>query len=149
MTPLGFAYVYGFWVTLLALCAIAAVRGQWLERAVAFAYLGASLATTASVGTSVYPVEYGVLAVDVALAAFLAAAALRSGRWWLICATSFQILATLAHLSRVVHADMSNLAYALMEGASSWPALICLAIGLAEKRGPAHRSGIDASSPQR
>jgi hypothetical protein len=119
-------------------------RGQWPERAAATAYLLAWLATELLQPDLYHRFRYmeaGVLVVDAALVAALAYLAIRSGRGWLIWATAFQLLSTSAHLARAMDPSFSALAYAIMEGASSYPTQIALAFGIFWNPAPPRTKG--------
>lgn len=132
LSPIGLAYVHGFW---LALPLGVAAAWRWGSAAARTAGLALALAFLASFGVlhaEVRPfavVAPGLVIIDLGLVVMLAALAMRSREHWLICATSFQTIATLGHLSKTVLPGMSQLAYGLMEGASGWPTLIALLIG--------------------
>ncbi|MGN6619522.1 MAG: hypothetical protein ACTHKR_00460 [Sphingomonas sp.] len=125
-------YVAGFWILLIALCGTALWLGGKPEKMVALAYLAAAAATLIVRSPAVHRyagVEIGVLAVDVLLLGGLIWVSIEGDRWWTIFAAAFQAISTLAHLARIVDPTFSRLAYSLMEGASSYPALIALGIG--------------------
>lgn len=125
-------------VPLLMLLALCAWRwGQWPERTAAASFAAAWLATLLVKPTThmrFFYVEFGVLLVDGALLIALGLLAVRSGRGWLIWATAFQLLSTTAHLARAMDSSFSALGYLIMEGASSYPTLIALAVGLWQHR---------------
>jgi hypothetical protein len=130
-------YVYSFYVLLPLMVLAAMLWGGATERTVAWLYVAALLGTKllrSSMATSFISLEAGVLVVDGALLIALGWLAIMSGRWWLICATAFQLIATLGHLGKLVNPDMSRTAYGLMESASSYPTLITLAIGIYQYR---------------
>lgn len=133
LSPAGIFYVYGFWVALPLSVAAARLWGGWAERAVALCYVAAFAATTLVLELHAKPfvsIQLGLVLVDAALIVALAAIAVRSSMAWVIWATSFQIIGTLGHLSKLVRPEMSRLAYGLMEGMSGWPTLIALMIGI-------------------
>lgn len=130
-------YVYTFYALLPLLVLAAMLWGGWPERAVAWLYVAALVGTEllkSRAAASFMSLEAGVLIVDGALLAALAFVAVRSGRWWVIWATAFQFIGTLGHLGKLVNPGMSPTAYGLMESASSYPALIALAIGIRAHR---------------
>jgi hypothetical protein len=118
---------------LLIVALLAWWRAQWPERAAATLFVAAWIGTQlfeSEVHQRWFYLETGVLAVDVTLTIGLGYLAVRSGRGWLIFATAIQLLSTMAHLGRVIEPHFSALAYAIMEGASAWPTVIALAIGV-------------------
>jgi hypothetical protein len=90
-------------------------------------------------------VEIGVLAVDLILLAALVWVMAAADRRWLIWLVALQMIATTGHLARLVTPDLSRMAYALMVGASSYPALLLLGIGILSHRRAGHRGAAAAS----
>lgn len=133
LSPLGIVYIYGFWLA-LPLTAAAAFRwADWPERAIGLAYLVALIATVTVIpkyAAGFFSLEAIVLFIDVALVLTMLVIAAITHRGWLIWATAFQIIGTLGHLSKMVVPGMSRTAYAIMEGASGWPTLLALMIGI-------------------
>ncbi len=118
---------------LALLIACAWIWGGRPERAGSVAFLlayAASALSRTSGRTGFFSLEPGVLVVDLALLGFLTWLAIRSRHGWLIWATAFQLLSTTAHVVRLSDSHFRGLAYATMEGASSYPTLIALAIGI-------------------
>ena len=119
---------------LLLLAALAAWRwGGRAERAGAAAFVAAMFASALlrSRGATKYvQLEPGLLGVDLALLGFLTWLAIRSRRGWLIWASAFQLLSTTAHFVRLADSHFRGLAYGIMEGASSYPTVIALTIGI-------------------
>lgn len=137
MSLLGIVYILGFYVVLTLTVLAAARWGGWVERSAALLFIGAALATRLSFldyGRQFAGLETRVQIVDLALLVALCALTMRVGYGWLICAASAQAITTLAHLSKLLMLDLSRLGYALMEGASSWPTVIALAIGVWQHR---------------
>jgi len=134
---LTWLYEQAFVPLLLSLALCAWKWGQWPERTAtalfSAAWLGTLLAKPA-VHVRFFYVEAGVLLVDGALLIALGWLAVRTGRGWLIWATAFQLLSTTAHLGRAMDSSFSALGYSIMEGASSYPTLIALAVGLWQHR---------------
>jgi hypothetical protein len=130
---LGIIYILGFYVVLTVTALCAARWGGWVERTAALLFIGAAVATRLlflDFGRHFVGLETRVLLVDLALLATLCALTMRVGYGWLICAASAQAITTLAHFSKLLMLDLSRLGYALMEGASSWPTVIALAVGV-------------------
>lgn len=147
LSPLGIAYIFGFWLALPLTCAAAFRWGGAPERIVGILFIAALLATKAMkshfLGGFV-SLEAGVLAVDGILLGSLVALSIRFQRGWLIWATSFHLVATLGHLSKLVNPELSSLAYGLMEGASGWPTLLALMVGIGQN----HKLRIKRSAAQ-
>ena len=133
LSPLGILYVYGFWVALPLTCLAAFLWGGRTERVMSLLFLLALVATTAVLRSYADPfssTRVALVAVDCVVLLSIVVAAMRSGRGWLIWASAFQIVATTAHLSRLILPGLSRLAYGLMEGASGWPVLLALMTGI-------------------
>lgn len=149
LSPAGILYVYGFWAALPLTCVAAYRWGGWPERAVSLFYAVALVATALVLEPYAKPfvsIQVGLLIVDALLVASLVLLALRTQRGWLIWASSFQIIGTLGHLSKLVRPDMSRLAYGLMEGASGWPTLLALMIGIWRHHRSSRRTAAARSS---
>lgn len=142
-----FLYLGLFWIALPAVLFAAWVWGGRSERIVAALYVAALTASKllkSEPAHDFFNVEAGLVVTDTALLAALIAVAARYGRTWVILTAAFQLLSTLAHFARLIRADLTPLAYSLMESASSYPALILLAVGTI-----AHRRSVkgDAVGP--
>jgi len=128
-----FLYLGLFWITLPFWFGAAWIWGGRSERIVACLYVAAVLASKLLKSPHVREfvgLEAGLFVVDAALLVALIVVATLYGRKWVILVASFQLLSTSAHFARLVKAGMSPLAYSLMESASSYPALILLAVGI-------------------
>jgi len=133
MVVAAYLYVYSFWLLLPLLCLAALKWGGWPERIVAFLFLAAaagSILLKSSVTGGYRTIEIGVLAVDATLLAALVWVMLQADRRWLIWVVALQVISTTGHLARMVMPDLSRMAYSLMVGASSYPALLLLALGI-------------------
>jgi len=137
MVVAAYLYVYAFWVFLPLLCLAALRWGGWPERIVAFLFLAAaagSILLKSSVTGGYRTIEIGVLIVDLCLLGALVWVMVQADRRWLIWVVALQAISTTGHLARLVTPDLSRMAYALMVGASSYPALLLLALGIAGHR---------------
>lgn len=126
-------YTLVFRVLLFLTFAAAMVWGGKVERIVAVLLVTAWAASQAVLAFSdvIYlGFETGLLVIDVTLLAGLLIVTLRAGYWWLICTTSFQAVAVLGHLAKVVNPGMSRMAYALMANVSIYPTVIALGTGI-------------------
>lgn len=118
-------------VALLLFVAVYAFRkGGGPERHVALILTGmlvAVIVRAAIVGgwSQFDGVPWFKIALDVIALALILAIALRADRWWPLCVASVQLLSVLAHLLRIVDADLPPLAYAIME---RWPYMIAIVI---------------------
>jgi hypothetical protein len=148
MVVASYLYVYLFWLALPLLCIGALRWGGWPEQIVSFLFLAAaagSIVLKSSVTQGYRAVEIGVLAVDLILLAALVWVMAAADRRWLIWLVALQMIATTGHLARLVTPDLSRMAYALMVGASSYPALLLLGIGILSHRRAGHRGAAAAS----
>ena len=99
---------------LLLASAYALVRGGKPERYAAFMYLIAFVASalSAQFGRELYhTINWGIVAIDIALALSLGGLALRANRFWTIWATSIQIVAIFAHLAKLLVPEIAAMAY--------------------------------------
>lgn len=138
-------YVALFWLALPSLAVAAWYWGGAPERWAASLFVSAALLSRGHrmiVGPGWASLEAWLLGIDLLLLAGLIAVEMRWHRPWLIAVTAFQGLTLMSHLARALEAGFSNLGYALMEGASSYPALIALTIGVVQ-----HRREIRAANP--
>jgi len=144
-----FLYLGLFWFTLPVLLIAAGLWGGKSERLVAGCYvaaLAASKLLKSAPQHDFFKVEAGLVVADAALLAALIAVAARYGRSWVILVAAFQLLSTLAHFARLIRADLTPLAYSLMESASSYPALILLAVGIVSHHRSARGDAAGSSS---
>lgn len=127
-------------------CGYALWRGGQPERVVGGAFTVAyvaTLASYASLATRFYTVEQGILIVDGALLAVLAAVAIRADRFWPLVVAALQLDTVGAHLLKVADAEVIRVTYALMIAVWSYPMLILLAIGTWRHRRRLTRAGHD------
>ena len=96
----------------------------------ASAYLAAAIASVlpALRASGWSGVQVWLLVVDVALLGFLMVLMNKDARKWLIIAGSLQTISVLAHLARLLDVRLDPVGYALMEGFSSYPMVILLAV---------------------
>lgn len=138
------AFVIAFYALLAALVAVALRRAQTAERLVTGLFVAAAFLSFLSLPAR--PAEaptvlIQLLLIDLAVTAGLAWVAHRHGRKWCILAAAFQIISTLAHFGRMMDPTMDLNVYAVMEGASSIPQIILLAIAIwRHPRAPSARS---------
>ncbi len=152
-------YVAGFWVVLAGLTALAwfwredgeggrGVRSH-PELIVAALYWSAALLTVAaapSPATRYFHLEHALLLIDAGLFLGLAAIGVQTGRVWILCSASLQLISATAHVARFVTPNMWRLGYQVMEEASSYPALLLLAWGIVGRRRRQRRRSSSRSS---
>ena len=136
-TMLGFVYANVFNLLLFLTAVAAVIWGGWVERVVSALFvtaLVASLAVLRFSSVKYLGFETGLFIVDGTLLIALLLVTLRAGQGWLICATSFQAIAVLGHLAKLVNPHYSRMAYWLMANASIYPTVIALAVGIWQYR---------------
>lgn len=151
-------YVGLFWMLLAILTAMAwawsdPVTPRWraaLQPEVAVAglyWLAAAGSTLIPIGATLFArLEASILVIDVLLFAGLLVVALKFRKWWVTWAAALQLLASTAHVARLVTPSMWRLGYQVMEEASSYPALILLGIGIVQHRLQQRRNRLSGSS---
>lgn len=133
-------YVAVFFVALALLVLSSERWGGRDERRVARMLAAAAIASVVmrrlELGTYFYIAgpQPGVEFIDLLLLIGLVFAALRSGRLWISGEAALQVAAMTGHLAKAMGIPLTGLAYALMAGASSYPALLLLAIGILQTR---------------
>ncbi len=131
-----------FYLVLLAVGALALWRAQLPERLVIALFVSAAFLSYGSQPAdlgAVPRVLVALLVIDLAVTIGLAWIGLRYRRTWCLVAAALQIVSTLAHVGRVIDPTMDLNVYAIMEGASSIPQLIQLAVAI--WRHPRRRAG--------
>lgn len=118
-------------VALLLLVAVFAWKwGGKPERHVALILFGMLVVNTGNamlVGhwTRYHAIPWFRVGLDIVGLGLVLAIALRADRWWPLWVGSVQLLSVLAHLLRVLHAEIPPLVYAIME---RWPFMIATVI---------------------
>lgn len=121
-----------FILFLAAICIHAIHRGGGPERWTAYIVIG--MVTLDPLVHLVTPLDYtdldpGHLIIDVAAWGGLLVIALRSNRFWPLCVASFQTVALVAHIAKIIDVTIHPKAYMIMQVASSYPLLVTLLIG--------------------
>jgi hypothetical protein len=138
---LSFLYISLFYVWLAVLAAAAFPYGGKPERWAILGYaVGAALTllVRSAPATKYHNVELGVTAVDLAYLAVIVIVALRAYQWWPICAAALHLTSVIGHLAKLIHPELSRLAYALMIGLPGYPTLAVLTVGLMIQRRKNH-----------
>lgn len=129
-------------------CGFALWRGGGPERTVALLFVAASIASdnAYAIGTDKYlNVELGVLLVDLALLASLAAVMILANRFWPIAMVSLHALGVLAHWVRAQEASMFAPTYNALLSLWSYPMLLILVMATVRHRRRLRQSGADPS----
>ena len=122
-------------IALLLLVAFFALKkGGKPERHVVLVLCGMHLANICYAVIAGQWTDYGAtpwfrITLDFAGFALILAIALRADRWWPLWVSGVLLLAVLAHLLRVIDADLPPLVYAVMERWPFWIAIILTGIG--------------------
>lgn len=138
-------YFLVFWTSLVLVAACAWRWGGDPERKVAAMYLLAAIATLLvrpAVAIRYREVEVAVFVIDALLLLGLAVVAVRSDRWWPVCAAALQALTVLAHVGKVVNPDLWRYGYQLMAVWAAWPTVGLLAAGVWSHRRRARRLAV-------
>ncbi len=138
------ALVFAALLALSVLYALA--RGGAPERLAALAYLAAYVATLAIAlhkHDAFHSMEWGVLSVDLVLAAALLALALRANRYWTLWAASIQIVGIAAHLAKLLVPEILAPAYAVTLIVWSYAAIPLLIGGSLRHRQRLSNGGFD------
>lgn len=130
-------YVALFYLTPPATLAASIRWGGRFERRVAAMFAGAALLSITvralDLGSFFYvnKFEGGVILIDLGLLVGMTSTAIQARKWWIICEAALLLTTMSAHILKVLGAPLSWLAYALMNGASSYPTQILLLCGIA------------------
>ncbi|NNM77390.1 hypothetical protein HJG53_10785 [Sphingomonas sp. ID1715] len=123
-----------FNLLLLLASGYAVWRGGVPERIVGISLLLAGLLTRLAYqpfAERFVSVDWGVLAIDVALLTVLIAVALYADRFWPLWLAAFHVLGTGAHLVRGMDHGIEPVAYAILLAAWSYPMIVLLVLGTA------------------
>lgn len=123
-------------IVLLSLLAIFAwQRGGTPERHVALILIGMFVANVshwafAGHWTPYESVPWFRIGIDGIGFVLILGVALHADRWWPLWVSSVQLLSVLAHLLRIVDADIPALAYAIMDQWPFWIAIVITGAGI-------------------
>lgn len=122
------------------------IKGGAPERIVGISFLIAftlSLALQQPFAVRYLSVEWGVLAVDLALLAILVAVALYSDRFWPLWVAALHGLSTGGHIVRSMEHGIEPVAYAILLASWSYPMLMLLVLGTHRHARRAQAQGYD------
>lgn len=123
-----------FWVLVFSnICAFAFWKGGPSERVGALGMILAWLSTAFFENTRWAEPQTGVMITDAALFLFLAVLALRSDRFWPMCAAGFQLLIVLTHIAWWIDAGLGKWAYFTAVMIWGYLVLIALLVGTANR----------------
>jgi Flp pilus assembly pilin Flp len=122
-----------FWLSLIVSVAICWRYGEKPELAGSAIMVGGAILSVAAVSDfvgSFTRIEYGLIAVDVAVLVALYALMLRSNRFWPIWASAFQTAAMLTHATTVLAPATVPAGYALLQGFWAYPVIGSMLAGV-------------------
>jgi len=129
---------------LLLASVYALARGGKPERYAAAMYIAAFIASalSAQIAQALYQkFNWGIVAIDFALAVSLGALALQANRYWTIWATSIQIVAIIAHLVKLLVPEIAATAYEITLLVWSYASIPVLAIATYRHRARVRLNG--------
>ena len=116
-------------IALAAACYLAFRFGGFDEKATAFAFVVATIASRMVQQNNYAETEMGVLVVDFLLLAGLLVLALKSDRFWPMYAAAFQFVGSLVHVASMAEQGAYEWAYAVGLVFWSYPVMIALMVG--------------------
>lgn len=124
--PYLYAYIFG--LTLIGAVALAFWKGGRDEKIVAVALIVAAVVSPLMQGSSFDNEQYGLILVDCLLLLVLCTVALKSDRYWPMCAASFQLTTIIFHIARSSSAFVVPAAYA--DAIVFWGYLVAVALAV-------------------
>jgi len=120
-----------FWLLLLMSCGYALWRGRKYERIAALVFISATVLSI--LGHSPHDryvaIEATDLVIDTSVLVAVVAIALASDRFWPLWVAGLQMVDSLSHVLKAVHADLLPQVYGAAERFWSYPILIILLVG--------------------
>ena len=120
-----------FWLLLLTSCGYALWRGRKYERIAALVFVTATILSIVGHSPRLRYVEIEAtdLIVDTAVLFALIAIALASDRFWPLWVAGLQLVGSMSHLMKAIHADLLPTVYGAAERFWSYPILVVLLLG--------------------
>lgn len=118
-----------YFVALTACVAVVSRYGQKDEWGALIGVVLASLISPSVQRHEFQSIEFGIMAVDMALLLWLTAISLRSNRLWPLFAAGFHLAGCSVHLAPIAGARFSGLAYGYASIGSAYFVLSAIAIG--------------------
>ena len=121
-----------FWLVLFATCGYALWRGRRYERIAAIVFIAATVVSFfahSPLRGRYLGIEASDLIVDNAVLFAVVGIALVSDRFWPLWAAGLQLVGSMSHAMKAIHADMLPHVYGAAERFWSYPILVILFIG--------------------
>ena len=132
-TPMNsISLVILFWLLLVVSCSYALWRGRKYERIAAIVFIAAtflSFLTHSPFRIRYVGMEASDLVIDSAVLGAVLAIALASDRFWPLWVAGLQMVDSLSHVLKAVHADLLPQVYGAAERFWSYPILVILLVG--------------------
>jgi hypothetical protein len=120
-----------FWLLLLMSCGYALWRGRKYERIAALVFISATVLSI--LGHSPHEryvaIEASDLIIDTSVLVAVVAIALASDRFWPLWIAGLQLVDSMSHLLKAIHADLLPQVYGAAERFWSYPILVVLLVG--------------------
>lgn len=125
-------YVALFWLITAALTLSAWCYAEWPERTLSTAMFAAAVVTRVVV--KAFDIHFDrfpwqVVIIDTAMLGLFLFVALRSDRWWTICATALYAPSLLAHVGWLLNPDLRRSGYSVA-GLTTYAILPAVAVGI-------------------
>jgi len=133
---------------LFLVCTGAVLKGGLEERLTAVALLSNVAATVAMRDRSWPHLQWAGFSVDVLLLLVLVVIALRSPKFWPLAAASFQLLAVVTHVAKIVDPELQQWAY--ITAIVIWTYLLMFALGVGVWncwQADRYRTGVTRATP--
>jgi hypothetical protein len=121
-----------FWIVLLVSCGYALWRGRKYERIAAVVFIAAtvvSIVMRSPIDGRYEGLEISDLVIDTGVLASVIAIALVSDRFWPLWAAGLQLVDSMSHILKAIHADLLPNVYGAAERFWSYPILLILFVG--------------------
>jgi hypothetical protein len=120
-----------FWLLLIMSCGYALWRGRKYERIAALVFVTATILSF--IGHSEHDryvaIEASDLIIDTSVLVAVVAIALASDRFWPLWVAGLQLVDSMSHLLKAIHADLLPQVYGAAERFWSYPILLILLVG--------------------
>lgn len=125
-------YVTLFWIASAILAVLSWLLAEWPERTIGSANLVAPVLTRVVVKACDIHFDHfpwQVVIIDTTMLGLFLFVALRSDRWWTLCATALYAPSLLAHVGWLLNPDLRSSGYSVA-GLTTYAILPCIAAGI-------------------